>query len=402
MTARLNITSARHRRDVGVTPVRRRYVVGTTSTHRRPREGLGYDSMSDIFPQNPTLVTLHNAAGMQVTLMDWGATIHSIKVPLGNGTLREMLIGPANPEDYHHQYCYMGATIGRYANRIDKGQFVANGKDYTVGGGKDVVLHGGDVGFDKQRFSILEQQPNCVTFKLHSPDGQEGFPGNFDLIVKYTLGDDGSLRIDYHGTCDQECPACITNHSYFNLNGKHCKVLGHEAMFNAKSILLMDPRSIPTGVVYDVTARTDKVDNFNFTQFKKLAPSGSVEDFVGDENMRFTGGYDHAYIINDYGDITKPCATVKGEVVDGKQVQLEVFTNYPAFQFYSGNAINQGVPDVAIARDDNKEYGPHDGFCIEPEYFPDAPHLKEFTEVNPVVTPKQPLNRYIMYKFTVL
>lgn len=360
-------------------------------------------SMSDIFPQNPTLVTLQNSAGMQVVLMDWGATIHSIKVPVGGSeTLREVLIGFANPEDYHRQYCYMGATIGRYANRIDKGQFEANGKSYTVGGGKDVVLHGGDVGFDKLRFDILDKSANSVTFKLHSPDGQEGFPGNFDLTVKYTLGDDGALNIAYHGTCDQECPACITNHSYFNLNGYHCKVLGHEACFNANHILPMDPRSIPTGELYDVTAAKGKVDNFNFTQFKKLAPSGTTQDFEGDENMKYTGGYDHAYVINDYGDITKPCATVRGEVVNGKQVQLEVFTDYPAFQFYSGNAINVGTPDVAIARDDGKEYGPHDGFCIEPEFFPDAPHLKAFAKANPVVSPMQPLNRFITYKFTVL
>lgn len=356
--------------------------------------------MSEIYPKNPNLITLQNSAGMQVIIMDWGATIHSIKIPVaGKDQLREVIIGPANPEDYDRQYCYMGATIGRYANRIDHGQFFANGKEYHVGGGEDVVLHGGKIGFDKLRFTVLEQNDRCATLQLFSPNGQEGFPGNFNLIVKYTLGEDCSLRMDYHATCDQECPACITNHSYLNLNGKHCKVLNHEAMFNAKSILLMDPRSIPTGVVYDVTAKPN--DNFNFTSFKKLAPSGSAEDFINDENMHHTGGYDHAYIINDYGDITKPCATIRGEAIDGHQVQLEIYTNYPAFQFYSGNAINLNTPDIAIARDDNKEYGAHDGFALEPEFFPDAPHLKDFVETNPTVTPKRPLNRFIMYKFSV-
>ena len=359
--------------------------------------------MSDTYPQNPHLATLQNHAGMQVVIMDWGATIHSIKVPVaGKATLREVLIGPKNPEDYHHQYCFMGATIGRYANRIDKGQFNANGKSYIVGGGQDVVLHGGKVGYNQRRFEILCTSPQVAVFKYHSPDGEEGFPGNFDLTVKYTLGDDCSLRIDYHGTCDQECPVCITNHSYFNLNGHHSKVLNHEALFNSKAILPMDPRSIPTGKVYDVTARLDKVDNFNFTAWKKLAPSGTVQDFADDENMRYTGGYDHPFVICDFGDNIKPCATVKGEVVDGKQVQLEVYTDYPAFQFYSGNAINQDVPDLAIARDDGTAYGPHDGFCIEPEFFPDAPHLYAFKEANPTVTPQRPLNRFIMYKFSVL
>ena len=355
--------------------------------------------MSDIFPQNPKLITLKNKAGMVVTLMDWGATIHSIQLPVGD-KMRELLCGPKNPEDYHHQYCYMGATIGRYANRIDKGQFWANGVKCTVGGGKDVVLHGGEVGFDKRRFEVKTQSETCVVFFLHSPDGEEGFPGNFDLTVKYELREDNTLSCDYHATCDKECPACITNHSYFNLNGHHSKVLGHEAKFNSKQILVIDGRAIPTGELYDVTARTDKVDNFNFTSFKKLA--NTVEDFKDDKNMEFTNGYDHAFVINDFGDITKPCATVIGEAVDGKRVQLEVYTDYPALQFYSGNAINVDVPDLAIARDDNQAYGPHDGFCIEPEYFPDAPHFDAYKDVNPVVTPHQSLNRNITWKFTVL
>ena len=358
--------------------------------------------MSDTFAQNPKLVELTNANNMTVTIMDWGATIHSIKVPV-NGQLQEMLIGPKNPEDYSRQLCYMGATIGRYANRIDKGQFTANGgKSYTVGGGKDVVLHGGEVGFDKLRFTIAAQSKNSVTFTLHSPDGDEGFPGNFDLTVVYTLGDDGALKIEYEGKCDQECAACITNHSYFNLNGRHSSVLGHEGCFNSEQILVIDSRAIPTGVLHDVTACTDKVDNFNFTSWKKFAHS--VDDFKDDKNMEFTHGYDHCFVVKGFGDTTKPVVSVKGEPIDGKQVQLDVYTDYPAFQFYSGNAINDGAPEgmVAVARDDGKVYGAYDGFAIEPEYFPDAPHLDQFKDINPMVSPSAPLKRFITYKFTVI
>lgn len=357
--------------------------------------------MSDVFPQNPQLITLTNASGMTVTLMDWGATILSIKVPVA-GTMQEMLIGPGKAEDYHRQYCYMGATIGRYANRIDHGEFEAGGKKWTVGGGKDVVLHGGDVGFDKKRFKVVATSANSATLSLHSPDGDEGFPGNFDLTVKYELKDDGALNIAYEGKCDHECPACITNHSYFNLNGHHSKVLGHEAKFNSEEILVIDSRAIPTGEIYNVTKRTDKVDNFNFTSFKKLA--NTIDDFKDDANMKYTGGYDHCFIIKDRSDVTRPAVTIRGEQIGstGKKVQLEVFTDYPAFQFYSGNAINQGTPDVAIARDDGQVYGPHDGFCFEPEFFPDAPHLPEHKDLNPVVTPEQPLIRFITYKFTVI
>ncbi|MCK0526206.1 aldose epimerase family protein [Anaerobiospirillum sp. NML120449] len=356
--------------------------------------------MSDIFPQNPKLFTLTNASGMEVTIMDWGATIHSIKVPVAGGSKREMLIGPARPEDYHRQNCYMGATIGRYANRIDKGTFTAAGKTFTVGGGKDVVLHGGEVGFDKCRFVVESSTSSTVVLKHHSPDGDEGFPGNFDLTVSYSLGDDGALRMDYLGTCDHECPACITNHSYFNLNGHQSSVLGHVAQFNSEEILVIDSRAIPTGKVYRSTARTDRTDNFNFTSPKKLADSPA--DFEGDENMKYTNGYDHAFLIRDGGNASVPCATITGEKIDGTQVKLEVFTDYPAIQFYSGNAINQGTPEIAIARDTGKPYGPWEGFALEPEYYPDAPHLEAFRALNPPVTPEQPLKRFITYKFTAI
>ncbi len=357
--------------------------------------------MSDIFAQNPKLVELTNAHNMSVTIMDWGATIHSIKVPV-NGKLHEMLVGPKAPEDYSRQLCYMGATIGRYANRINHGEFKANGKSYTVGGGKDVVLHGGEVGFDKKRFTIAAQSKNSVTFTLHSPDGDEGFPGNFDLTVVYTLGDDGALKIEYEGKCDQECAACITNHSYFNLNGHHSSVLGHEGCFNSEQILVIDSRAIPTGELYNVTARTDKVDNFNFTQWKKFA--NSVDDFADDKNMEFTHGYDHCFVVKGMGDTTKPVVSVKGEPIDGARVQLDVYTDYPAFQFYSGNAINEGATEdmCAYARDDGKVYGAYDGFAIEPEYFPDAPHLDQYKDVNPLVSPSAPLKHFITYKFTVI
>ena len=358
--------------------------------------------MSDTFAQNPHLTTLANASGMEVTLMDWGATILSIKVPVA-GQLTEMLIGPSKPEDYAHQLCYMGATIGRYANRIDKGRFTANGKEYVVGGGADVVLHGGQVGFDKKRFTLKSSTKSSATYTLHSPDGEEGFPGNFDLTVHFALGDDGALRIDYEATCDQECPACITNHSYFNLNGYHSSVLNHVAQFKAKHILPIDSRAIPTGELYDVTTAVGKVDNFNFTAPKILAHSPA--DFEGDSNMAYTHGYDHCYVIDQSQPAAAPCVTIKGGKIgtSDKQVELQVYTDYPAFQFYSGCAINDGTTtEIAYARDDGKPYQHYEGFCIEPEFYPDAPHLTKWQEVNPIVSPNAPLKRFITYKFTVI
>lgn len=360
--------------------------------------------MSEVYSQKPNLYTIKNAKGMEVTIMDWGATITSIKVPLGNGKVREMVIGPAKAEDWSKQYCYMGATIGRYANRINKGQFHVNGKDYTVDAdGAPVALHGGRIGFDKQRFKVAQQGANTITFTHHSPDGDMGFPGNFDLTVVYTLDDDNRLQMDYTGTCDQECPACITNHSYFNLNGFQSSILKHVGHFNSDSILVIDDKSIPTGKVFNAAEHkkaNGQPDNFDFTQPKIFAADPAELD--DDENMKFAGGYDHCHIIKGYGDATKPCASITGENIEGKQVKLDVYTDYPAFQFYSGNFINRGTPDVAVARDTGKPYNIREGFCIEPEYFPDAPHLEQFKDVNPIVTPTAPLKKFIAYKFTVL
>lgn len=357
--------------------------------------------MSDKFSQNPKIYTIENEAGMTVSFIDWGATIISIRVPVGSkDNMQEMVIGPKHPADWCHQSCYMGATIGRYANRIDNCQFEANGKTYTIdAAGAPVALHGGKEGFDKRRFDVVEQSKNAITFKIVSPDGDQGFPGNFTLIVKYTLQNDGSLEIHYDGTCDQECPVCITNHSYFNLNGHRSSILGHEAKMNCEEILVLNEKSIPTGEVYNVTTRKDKVDNFNFTDFKIFAKDPS--EFKEDENMRFTIAYDHPFIIKDQNS-TKPCVTVRGEPINGKRVQLEVTTDYPAFQLYTGNWINLNDPETAIARDDGQPYEQFNGFAIEPEYFPDAPHLPQFKHLNPMVTPEQPLKKFIIYKFTVI
>lgn len=360
--------------------------------------------MSEVYSQEPKLFTIQNTGGMEVTFMDWGATILSVKVPTGDGKKREMLIGPAKAEDWSKQYCYMGATIGRYANRINGCTFNANGKSYTVdAAGAPVALHGGAVGFDKKRFAVKEQTDKTITFTHHSPDGDMGFPGNFDLTVAYSIDEDNTLRVEYTGTCDQECPACITNHAYFNLNGCQSSVLAHEAMFNSESILVIDDKSIPTGEVYNATEhkRADgSPDHFDFTSFKIFAKDPA--ELNDDENMKFADGYDHCHIIRDYGNAEIPCATIRGERVDGVRVQLEICTDYPSFQFYTGNFINRGTPDVAIARDTGKPYGIREGFCIEPEYFPDAPHLTQFAEVNPPVTPDKPLQKFISYKFTLI
>lgn len=340
--------------------------------------------MSECYSQNPILKTITNAAGMSVTVMDWGATLVSIKVPVaGEKEPREVLLGVKDPADWYTQACYFNATIGRYANRIANSRFKVQGKDYVLSSGDIHCLHGGKDGFDKRRFAFTGETENSLTLTLHSADGDQGFPGNFDLTVKFELTDDNKLTMSYVGTCDEECPACITNHAYFNLNGRNSSILGHTLQLNSTEIMELDELSIPTGKILSVKDRPA----FDFTKPKTVG-----QDFRNDEQMLAALGYDHPFLFS--GDPSVPA--VKAASDDGR-LTLEVYTDYPAFQFYSGNYIAAGEP--IIARDDGKAYDNQSGMCFEPEFYPDAPHLPQFADKNPNVSKDKPLMKFIAYKF---
>lgn len=340
--------------------------------------------MTDKYSEKPVLKTIGNKNGMKVTIMDWGATIVSIKVPVyGETELREVLLGVKDPEKWSSQSCYFNATIGRYANRIANSQFEIDGKLYKLDSGATHCLHGGVDGFDKRRFSLVEESDNSLTYTLHSPDGDMGFPGNFDLTVTYRLLDDNSLYVHYLGKCDKTCYACITNHAYINLNGRRSSILNHTLYLDSKEFLPLDADSIPTGEVRRVAGTA-----FDFTQGKTIG-----RDFNRDPQMQQALGYDHPFLIE--GNPDKPFARVESD--DGK-VKLEMFSDYPAVQFYTGNYVNVGLE--VEARDDGGIYGNQNALCLEPEFYPDAPHLPQFADVNPMVTPTSPLDRFICFKFS--
>ena len=341
------------------------------------------NTMSDIYSQNPKLFTITNANGMSVTIMDWGATLVSIKVPLNDNTVRETLLGVKDVENWCSQTCYFNATIGRYANRIANSKFIVKDQEYILNSGSQHCLHGGIEGFDKRRFSVISHEDNAICFALHSPDGDQGFPGNFDLVVNYSVADDNSLLVKYIGKCDKECPACITNHAYFNLNGYNSSILNHTLKLNATKFLELDDSAIPTSKILDVKDNSA----FDFTKEKTIGL-----DFLNHEQMITARGYDHPYLNEDLA--TKPCAKVTSD--DGK-LSLELTTDYPAFQFYTGNYIHANG-DI-IARDDNKPYANQSGLCLEPEYYPDCVHMKEFASVNKNVDENHPLEKFICYKF---
>lgn len=178
--------------------------------------------------------------------MDWGATLLSARVPMPDGSVRETLLGCASPEQYVNQSAYLGASVGRYANRIAKSAFELDGERYSLLSSQgENQLHGGPEGFDKRRWKIVQQNDREVLFSLDSRDGDQGFPGNLTAFAHFTLADDNRIAIEYRAKVDKPCPVNLTNHAYFNLDGNQCDVRNHTLQILADAYLPVDEMGIP-------------------------------------------------------------------------------------------------------------------------------------------------------------
>lgn len=334
------------------------------------------------YPKKPNIHHMHRG-DLSLSVMDWGATMLnlSIRVPSEN-TQRRLLLGLKTTDEYKDQDLFLNATIGRYANRIKGSSFSLGGHEYFLSSGAEHCLHGGIEGFHLRRFDFIDQTDSSCTLKMVSPDLDQGFPGNFTLIVNFALHPDSTLEIRYYAQCDRECYASITNHAYFNLNGHNSTILNHGLQLDSDAFLELDHASIPTGKIISM----ENCRAFDFRKMKKIGL-----DFLNDEQMIPSKGYDHPFLIK--GEKDKPFATVLSE---DEKVQMQVFTDYPCTQFYSGNYIH-ATRDI-LAWDDGKPYANQSAFCLEPGFCPDGPHLKE-PKTDPV-GPGKPLDKSIAYKFT--
>ncbi|MFA0078059.1 galactose-1-epimerase [Vibrio artabrorum] len=307
------------------------------------------------------LVHLTNSNGMSVSFMDIGATWLSCSIPV-NEEAREVLLRSPNMAEHMEQNAYFGAIVGRFANRIAKGQFELEGKRYQLGVNNDEnSLHGGLEGFDKKRWAIFEQGTQQVVFMLHSESGDQGYPGNIDIKVTYTLNNSNELSIVYEATTDQTSPVNLTNHAYFNLAGNNSgnKSLDHELQLNAAHYLPTDSGLIPTG---ELKAVQDT--SFDFSEAKLVG-----KDFLTEHDQKIAGGYDHAFVFQpEVADGESVAAVLVAPV---KEVVMKVKTTKPAIQFYSGNFL-AGTPGKS------KNYELYDGLCLETQYFPDGPNKPEW------------------------
>lgn len=302
------------------------------------------------------LFTLTNAGGMTVQLMDWGAGWISCKVPV-HGQLREVLLG-CKAEDYPQQTAYLGASIGRYANRIANSRFELNGQNFvlTANQGKH-QLHGGS-GFDKRRWTPEKCGQNFVSFLLFSEDGDQGFPGNVQARVHYELNDDNGLTITYEAQSDRDTPLNLTNHAYFNLlnAADGSDVRDHFLQLNAAQFLPVNGEGIPNAPLKNVAGTS-----FDFRRAKPIK-----QDFLLEEQLA-TKGYDHAFLLNE--EATKTAAILTAP--DGS-LQLKISTSQPALQVYSGNYL-AGTPTRS-----GGFYQDYQGIALETQALPDTPNHPEW------------------------
>ncbi|MFN5423221.1 MAG: aldose epimerase family protein [bacterium] len=328
------------------------------------------------------LYALTNKNGMTVEFTNYGATIVSIVVPDKAGNFQDVTLGYDNIEGYYNGNAYFGCVVGRYANRIAKGKFTLEGKEYTLPTNNGAnSLHGGVGSIDKQAWDVVQGE-GSITFSIVIPDGANGYPGKVDLNVTYTLRDDNSIVMDYSAVTDKTTHVNVTNHAYFNLSGDPNKtILDHELMINANAYTPVDSTLIPTGELRDV-----KGSAFDFT-----APKAIGKDIASTEEQIVIGkGYDHNYVLNKV-DSGLPSIVVI-EKTSGRK--LEVFTNEPGVQFYSGNFMDGSQKGRGTA------YQFRTGFCLETQHFPDSPNQPAFPST--VLKPGEKYSSQTIYKFSTV
>lgn len=333
---------------------------------------------------------LTNANGMEVRIITLGGTITSIRVPDRNGNVENVTLGFDNLEDYQTVSPYFGNITGRYANRIANATFTLEGEEYTLAANNGPnSLHGGDVGFGQRVWEATEVEGDGeVGVSLHylSPDGEEGYPGNLDVTVVYTLTDDNELRMDYSATTDAPTVVNLTNHAYFNLAGEgEGDIYHHILMIDADRYTPVDDTLIPTGELADVEGTP-----FDFRTPKAIGPGQRSSH----EQIVLGRGYDHNYVLNrdDLEDTSMMLAARAYEPESGRV--LEVWTTEPGIQFYAGNFL-----DATLIGPSGRLYRQSDGFALETQHFPDSPNQSDFPST--VLMPDDTYETTTIYKFGV-
>jgi len=328
------------------------------------------------------LVTMKNPTGIEARIITYGGIIVSMKTPDRGGKSGDVVLGFDKLDGYTKEHPYFGAIIGRYGNRIGAGKFTLDGVEYKLATNNEANhLHGGMKGFDKVVWTIQESKAEgneaVLVLKYLSKDGEEGYPGNLDCTVTYTLTADNELKMRYQAATDKPTVLNLTNHSYWNLAGQGTgDILAHELMLNADGYTPVDEGLIPTGEIASV-----KGTPMDFTEPKAIGSRIKQVDI---------GGYDHNFALNGKTGEMKLCARVF-EPTSGRV--MEIRTTEPGVQFYTGNFL-----DGTLTGKDGKVYQKHDAFCLETQHFPDSPNKPDFPSV--VLRPGEKYDITTVHKFS--
>lgn len=333
------------------------------------------------------LYTLRNSGGMQVKITNYGGTIQSILVKDKNGKFGDVVLGFRSLAGYTQKAntSYFGATIGRYGNRIGGGTFQLDGKAYEVPKNEHGnTLHGGIKGFNARVWDVASEptaeNPVLVLHRV-STDGEEGFPGNFDVTVTFTVTPENELRIEYSAKTDKDTVLNLTNHSYFNLSGPGSgTILDDSIMIDADRYTPVNKALIPTGELAPVAGTP--------FDFRKSAVIGTrIKD--DNEQLKFANGYDQNFVLNSGGGHIAHAATVS----DPKSGRvLDVLTDQPGIQFYTGNFLNGAVTGIG------GKYNFRSALCLETQHFPDSPNHPEFPST--VLKPGEEFKSTTIYRFS--
>lgn len=330
---------------------------------------------------------LTNQKGMEVDIITYGGIITHLKVPNKAGKSEDVVTGFNDLAQYEKPNPYFGALIGRYGNRIGKGQFAIDGNKYQllVNDGPN-SLHGGPEGFHRVVWTAEEAKGgDSATLKLKyvSKDGEQGYPGNLTVFVTYTLGSDNALDVKYEASTDKATIVNLTQHSYFNLSGDFSKtILDHEVVIDADKLVPVDATLIPTGQLTDVTNTP-----FDFRKAKTVGKDIEAKD----DQLTKGKGYDHCWVLNNQGKGDRFAASAY-EATSGRL--LEVYTDQPGIQFYTGNFLDGTLPTRT-----GGTYAHRTGFCLETQHYPDGPNHANFP--NTVLKPGEKYETKTTFKFSV-
>ena len=327
--------------------------------------------------------TLGEPGGLQIQASNFGARWLSCLVPLPGGSRREVVLGHATLADHAHEPGFFGAVVGRYANRIGGSAFVLDGQKHRLIANEGAnQLHGGPDGFDRRLWTVIEHGPLHLRLALHSPDGDQGYPGALDAEVGYRVDPSHrAVTLHFSARASAPCPVNLTSHPSFNLDGNTAPVLDHRLQVAAGYVLPVRPDMIPTGELAPVDGTP-----FDLRQARRIG------DGLGQgEQQRLGSGYDHCLVLDE--------AAARGETAaatltsSDQRLAMQLHTNYPGLQVCSGNFVHQSRGR------DGRLFERHAGIALEPQFFPDAPNHPVWRDQGCVIRPSQPLSRWMRLAF---